>query len=65
MHFDCLTLGLEVLLELELELKLPLQLELKLKLKLGKAFAQSLRAASWANSLPAAAQPKQFNKKFC
>lgn len=61
MHFDCLTLGLEV----SVGVAVGVTVEVEAEVESGKAFAESLHAPSWANSLPAAAPPKQFNKKFC
>lgn len=61
MHFDCLTLGLEVSVGVGVAVEVGVEAEVES----GKAFAESLHAPSWANSLPAAAPPKQFNKKFC
>lgn len=63
MHFDCLTLGLEV--SVGVAVGVAVEVEVEAEVEYGKAFAESLRAPSWANSLPAAAPPKQFNKKFC
>lgn len=60
MHFDCLTLGLEV----SVGVGVAVEVEVEAEVESGKAFAKSLRAPSWANSLPAAASPKQFNKSF-
>lgn len=61
MHFDCLTLGLEV----SVGVVVGVAVEVEAEVESGKAFAESLQPSSWANSLPAAAPPKQFNKKFC
>lgn len=61
MHFDCLTLSLEV----SVGVAVAVEVEVEAEVESRKAFAKSLHAPSWANSLPAAAPPKQFNKKFC
>lgn len=62
MHFDCLTLGLEV--SVGVGVGVAVEVEVEAEVESGKAFAKSLHAPSWANSLPAAASPKQFNKSF-